>query len=329
MKTRTNSPGFIYIIEYIGSHPGLKGKKYAGCSTWKKNWESYYGSPSKKRCKVVKLWKELTKIEPQNFKRTIVKELTQSENLIEEEIKLLQSVSPNIQRDPIWLNNCIPRKNGFPIYNPTEKEKKQIQKKREQTNMEKYGIPYHVIDRDKSRKACISRYGVDHHNKTVKNKQKVSQHRKEYFASLTPEQRKEHGRRVMEGKDPKRVIEGIEKGKQTKANRSQEYKNQLEANRYKKWCDKYYNRSEQEKQHTSDRCRAAGNRRLQYYLTIKYNDTGEEFSDFLKNLPKHGFALDGIKQRMKTDITKPLYSRTVKRWITILAVTKRPDLPTP
>lgn len=327
MTTRNNSPGFLYITEYIGDTEILKGKKYAGCSTWKRGWEKYYGSPSSKYDAAVDQWYIELKTNPNNFKRTIVRELVEGNDIVEEEIKLLSSLSEDIITDPIWLNRAIPRVGGFPHYKPTPEEKLQIQNKRETTNIQRYGVKSNYCNAQWKKDRMIARYGTSNYNKTPQGRQKVSKHRKEYFGSLTPDQLLEHGAKSKAG----RTLEGVEAGNKkrsiTRSKRTPEQCEAIEIKRRAKWEAKYRNRTNDEIQQTREKCAAASQKRPQYYLTIQYNDTGEVISDYLKNLPAYGFALDGIKHRMKTDISKPLYSRTVKRHITILKVEKRADSP--
>ena len=121
---------------------------------------------------------------------------------------------------------------------------------------------------------------------------------------------------------------GIEKAKITKSSKPEHVKQQIEQKRRINWEHKYYTRNKIEKQQTSNRCSIASRRKNSYFITIKFEDTGEIINEFLPILiTKYGFARDGIMYRIKSnDLQKPLYSRTVKRRITIITYCKKPQL---
>lgn len=162
---------------------------------------------------------------------------------------------------------------------------------------------------------------------SIQKKQR-SERCKAYFASLTPEQLKFHGQKSLRNRNPNNIKFGIEKAKQTKHSKSAHVKQQIEQKRRINWEQKYYNRSEIEKQQTSIKCSIASKRKKSYFITIKFLDTGEIISDFLPILiTRYGFARDGIMYRIKSNnIQKPLYSRTVKKTIVIISYCKKPQL---
>lgn len=151
---------------------------------------------------------------------------------------------------------------------------------------------------------------------------------KAYFASLTPKQLKLHGQKSLRNRNPINVQFGIEQAKKTKHSKSVQEKQQIEQKRRIKWEQTYYSRNKMEQHQTSIKCSLASKRKKSYFITLQFTDTGEIINEFLPILiTKYGFARDGIMYRIQSnDIHKPLYSRTVKRKISIISYCKKSQL---
>jgi hypothetical protein len=325
-----NKIGFVYIIEYIGENPLLQGLKYAGSKTFTKNWQKYLGSPSTKGCGKCKAWKEEAKLYPENFIRKIISYADSRESLLQLEIDLLNDVTDDIITDSTWLNNSIPRIGAFPTYIFTEEEQLEAKKKRCETNIKKYGVPYLLMSEDyrnKLKSMLVNRYGEDHYNKTDEGKKRTSENSKNYFSSLTETERKQHGQKSLRGRTKQGAEIGLKKRRETLKNRPKEISKKIEQNRKAKWDQKYYNRTEEQKRITSEKCRAAGLKVPTRWVGIKFLDTGEIIEGFLKDITKqYNIAVDGIMNRYNTNrLDKPIYSRTCKRNIQLLSLDFRPQ----
>jgi hypothetical protein len=317
--------GFIYRIDYKGDNIVIKNCSYAGSKriTNKTNWDSYFGSPSTKNCIKCKTWKLESKKNPQDFHKQIIKYVDETENLIFEEIKFLRSVSDNIIKDLNWLNNSIPRLGAFPEFIFDQQTMSLREEKRIKTTLKNKGIKYAFLDKAKAKQTCLERYGVDHQNKRKESKDKNAQHKKVYFGSMTPEDKKLHGLKSKLGRDAQNVKNGILKTKQTKNQWSNEYKEYIENKRKIKWFKSVNNRSEADKKIIFEKYKFASKKlRKQYYITIEYMQTGDIKSLFLNDWLNLGFARDGIMSRIKKNLSLPLYSRTLNIWIKILKYEK-------
>jgi hypothetical protein len=147
---------------------------------------------------------------------------------------------------------------------------------------------------------------------------------KKYFNGLSKEELKAHGKKSLAGRTERGKQVGIKKQLRTKKAKSEHEKAKLEKKRYISWSKSYYSRSDKDKAITSKKCQIASKKRPQYFITIQYLDDGLIQSKFLNEWLNEGFARDGIMDRIKSkNISKPLYSRTTKKNISILKVIKK------
>ena len=146
-----------------------------------------------------------------------------------------------------------------------------------------------------------------------------------YWKSLSDEEKKEMGRRSLEGRTSEGVAAGAAKQKKTKSRWSSIRKDKIESKRKLGWSKAYYNRSDAEKQETSDKCRLAGYKRSMYFIKFLYDGNLREM--FLKDMIAEGIARDGIMYRIKgkVDLTKPFKSRTTKHSIQLISYEMRND----
>ena len=315
--------GLIYRIDYIGENTILKNCKYAGSTTRLDKWSGYFGSPSTKGCIKCKMWRQLSKSRPEDFKKIIITEVFQGESITQKEAEYLKSVSNDIIADKEWLNASIPREGAFPQYSFTKEKMQERETKRKYTTYKKTGFEYGFLDIEKRRNTCNERYGVSNYNQLDTQKLKNSLHKKKFFSQMSKEDKKLHGLKSLTNRNELNVKIGVEKCKKTKSTYTAEKKNQIEVSRYKKWCEKYYNRSNEEKAQTSKKCTIASTMlRKQYYITIHNHTSNTCESKFLSEWLKCGYARDGIMDRIKNNSKEQLFSRTTKQIISIVKVVK-------
>jgi hypothetical protein len=153
--------GFIYIVEYTGSLLQLQGKKYIGSKHYNKGspWETYLGTPTSAKDAVVLLWREQLKKCPSDFRRTIIREVMNSEKILNVEREVMAEYGVTTNAESCWINRGIPSHKNMNTAEAIQKRKK----------------------------TCKDRYGVDHPSQTEK--------RRKAFSVLmhTEERRKKRG----------------------------------------------------------------------------------------------------------------------------------------
>ena len=162
--------GFIYLVKYIGHNELIKGKKYIGSRKCYGNWESYLGSPVS-CCDVVTIWRNELKSNPDSFKRTILKEIYDTDvDLYHEEDLVMKEHNVSIIKESEWINRSYPIIGGMnsPLRSNEEKE----------------------IMVSKRRGTLVSKYGVDHYSKTPEMRELVR------VAMHTPEARDKRGKSI-------------------------------------------------------------------------------------------------------------------------------------
>lgn len=315
--------GVIYRIDYKGNNPTIYNLSYGGSKmfTESKDWDRYYGSPSKSDCEKCKTWKIESKKNPHDFEKHVIEYVYSDESITEKEAQYLRSVSSDIVNDERWLNSAIPRANGFPEFRFTPEQMKLREEKRMQTLKETTGSELSRIFTDiEYRKQCtLEKYGVDHVSKLQHMREHVSKHRKEYFDSLTPEEKKQHGLKSLMNRKRENVMDGARRGGITKRNFSDEKKQDIETRRRAKWEKAVAEMTPEKKKEVSDRCKYASNflRPLQYAY-IEYKDSDIVYSDFAK-LWKCKIDIDFLIKKFKDgnssffhDIVKNKYLRVIK-----------------
>jgi hypothetical protein len=325
MSENENYIGFIYRIDYIGDNPIIKNLSYAGSKklSSKLKWNRYYGSPSKKDCIKCKEWKIESKLNPKNFKKEIISFVNEGESITKKEIEYMKSVSSNIIKDEKWLNSCIPRIGSFPecILSKEQIENK-IKKAKETISSIKNKASRLKMISIKRKETCNSLYNVDHFNKTEEAKTKNSIHKKQYFSSMTEQERILHGIKSLKGRKKENVILGCLKSLKTRKEFDDNKKLQIEKNRKEKWYKSINNRSEEKKKEISEKYRHNSIFfQKQLYVTIMDIETGIVESDFIKNWILRGYARDGIRDRIKKNSKKILFSRKCKKNIIIVSHT--------
>jgi hypothetical protein len=147
----------------------------------------------------------------------------------------------------------------------------------------KCGVEYAFLDKQKSKQTCMERYGVDHPNKRNESKRNNSKHKREYFGCMTFEEKKEHGKKSLRGRDLTKVKEGILKSLNTKRSWSEEYKAQLQSRRKEKWHKSVKQRDPEKKKEIYQKYKYASTKlRKQYFLQITYLDTNVTKTIFFK-----------------------------------------------
>jgi hypothetical protein len=64
-----------------------------------------------------------------------------------------------------------------------------------------------------------------------------------FWSTLTEQERKTIGQKSLQNRNKNNVLEGSKRASITKANKPQHIKADIERRRYKKWCEKMYNRT--------------------------------------------------------------------------------------
>jgi hypothetical protein len=323
MNENKNYIGFVYRIDYIGNNPVIKNLSYAGSKklSSKIKWDCYYGSPSKKDCIKCKEWKIESKLYPKNFKKEIIFFVHEGESITEKEIEYMKSVSSDIIKDEKWLNSSIPKIGAFPEFKFTKDSLLDRENKRKKTILEKTGKEHgYFVDLDKRKKTCLKKYNVDHFNKTEEAKNKNSLHKKQYFSSMSEEERKLHGFKSLKGRKKQNIILGALKSSKTRNQFDDFRKKEIENKRKEKWMESTKNRSEEKIKHIKE-MNSRSNRlfRKRLFITIKDIDNNIVISDFMSNLEKKGYARDGIRNRIKYNSLKPLFSRKCKKNIIVIS----------
>lgn len=158
---------------------------------------------------------------------------------------------------------------------------------------------------------------------TLKQLQNRSENTKKYFQSLTPEQLKEHGKKSLQNRSKNNILAGKISRKITNSNKSVKEKQDIEARRYSKWRQSISTHTSEKKLEISNKCKFASKQlRKQYYIKIKNLTTNEIKTQFLNDWLADGFARDGIMDRIKSNSTNSLYSRTIKQWVQIISWVK-------
>lgn len=314
--------GFIYRIDYTGDNPKLKGLSYAGSKkiSSKLKWNNYFGSPSKKGCEISIEWKMESKRNPNTFKKSIIKYVYEGESLVQNEIDYLKSVSEDIKKDEKWLNHSIPRLGSFPECEFSPEERKEIFQKRKKTIFEKTGKEYgEFLNLEKRKNTWEKIYGVDHPNKTEDAKKRNASHKKEYFSKMTPEERKLHGKKVLEGSTPESRKIGSIKSAITRSQFSKEKKKEIDNKRKESWKISIENRSEEKRKkflehnkYISEYCTK------RVYVTLKIVEDNVIKSGFLIDLTKEGFGRTGISNCIKRKLDRPVYCRKIKKHVLVL-----------
>jgi len=303
--------GFIYKIEYIGNNPIIKGLNYIGSKTFTKNWEKYLGSPSKKNCDKVKEWRCLTKLFPDDFKRTILKIVSCDENIVEQEINYMKKVSDDIVNDPLWLNCAIPRLGGFPSYKPSQRDYEEMNKKRKATNKERYGVDCLLRSTEFKKKHTMKKYGVESFSQLPTSRSNISECMKRYWSTRTEEQLHLHGKKSLENRNPENVAKGVESAKRKRVEWTEDHKSFIENKRRANWEKSYYNMSEDKKRERSIRCSEASKKQKQTFITYRDLDSNITHSKFLTDMIKlEGYKRDGIDSRIKN---KDIFSKPIKK----------------
>lgn len=319
--------GVIYRIDYKGNNPTILNKSYGGSKmlTSPSSWDKYYGSPSKRGCIKCETWKIESKINPVDFEKHIIDYVYSDESISEKEAQYLKSVSPDIVNDGKWLNSAVPRAKGFPEFRFTPEEMEQREMKRKQTLEEKTGssIPRIFSDIDYRKQCTLEKYGVDHISKLPHMRDHVSKHRKQYFDSLTPEEKKLHGMKSLMNRKKENVIAGTEKGKLTKQNFSEEKKQDIESRRRESWNKAVAEMTPAKKQEISDRCKYASNfLRPLIYVYIEYKDSNTIESDFLKNW-RCKLPIEKLVSRYKKSDDSFYFDSKTERYLRVLKTEKR------
>lgn len=314
--------GFIYRIDYIGSNPIIQGLSYAGSKlhSSKIKWEKYFGSPTKKNCIKCKTWKVESIKNPQDFNKQIIEYVYEGESITQKEAEYMKSVCDDIINNDKWLNTAIPKLKGFPECIFSKKERLDIFKKRQKTNLEKYGNIYgNFTNIEKRINTCLKKYGVTHVNKLESRKIKNSEHKKNFFSSMSPEEKKLHGEKIKNGQNKNNLKEGLKKSLITRSLFPEEKKKEIQNKRKEKWKNAVNNRSK-EKQEKLNKIYSESSYLYNKfrYITIKYLETGKIESKFMSDWKKEGFGEDGIRDRIKNNSFKPLWSKTKKVWIVVL-----------
>lgn len=320
-----NCIGFIYRIDYTGNNEIIKNLSYAGSKriTSKLKWGSYFGSPSKKDCIKCLEWKKESKSFPENFHKQIISFVYENESITEKEIEYLKTISTDIVNDEKWLNHSIPRIGGFPEFKFDEDSMKKREIKRKNTVLLKTGHEHgYFIDINKRKNTCLKRYNVDNYNKTEKAKTNNSNHKKQYFGLMSDEQKRNHGEKSLKARKIENVITGSLKSTITRNNFDQNKKDEIEKKRKEHWYKSISNRTEEKKKYISEiYSQNSKFFQKQLYVTIKHVDTGIIESDFIKNWIHRGYARDGIRDRIKHNSKKILFSRKCKKNIIIISHT--------
>lgn len=277
--------GFIYRIDYMGDCDVIKGTSYGGSKkiTQTHRWEKYFGSPSKLNCERCEAWKRESFQNPHLFNKQIISYVYANESIAEKEAEYLRIVSDDIVNDPKWLNTAIPRKGAFPEFKFTSEQMAERERKRQQTVLEKTGTKNGILDDVEKRKQfTYAKYGVEHYNQLPQAREHASKHRKEYFGSLTADERKAHGQKSLANRAPENVERGRQAGMLTKKMFSEEKKRDIENRRRAKWEKAVSSMSFEKKQSVSDRCKFASNfLRPLRYITIEFKDSHKE-ADYFK-----------------------------------------------
>ena len=321
--------GFIYRIDYIGNHSLIKGCSYAGSKKESQlhKWLKYFGSPSKKNCEKCLAWKMESKKNPQLFVKTIIRDVYPHESIVACEIEYLRSVSDDIVSDERWLNSAIPRVGSFPDFKFSSNEMASRETKRKSTMLERTGYEHNFQNTSKMKAAIYEKYGVENINQLPEYRMRNSAHKKKYFTNMTEQERKAHGKKSLQGRDPEKVKLGAEKQKQTKMEWPLEYKQALESNRRIKWQNTIDSHTPEKRAEISNICKYASTMlRKQYYITLEFLESAKVESKFLNDWLKDGFARDGLMDRIKINSHKPLFSRTLKLWVKVIAHTKKQPL---
>jgi hypothetical protein len=305
--------GFIYRIDYIGSNDKIKGLSYAGSkkTSSKLKWESYYGSPSKKNCEKCEAWNVESKINPNDFKKEIIKEVYEGDSITKNEIEYMKSVSNDIKNDPKWLNAAIPRLGAFPEFVFSESEMKKREIKRKNTIKKMTGNENgSIINIEKRRKTCIAKYGVSHFNKTETGRKNTSIRKKKYFSSMSEEERKAHGQKSLQGRDPKKSKITAQKGAETRKNFSEEKKIEIQNKRKEKWYAALKNRNEEQHKIICEKYRHNSYfYQKNLYVTLENLENSIIESKFVKDWESMGIPRDSIQRRIKNNSKAPIYSR--------------------
>jgi hypothetical protein len=90
-----------------------------------------------------------------------------------------------------------------------------------------------------------------------------------FWSSLSEQERKIIGQKSLQNRDKHNVLEGSRRASITKANKPQHIKADIESRRYKKWCDKMYNRTIEQNKIRSARCSEASKKQSIVFLKIE------------------------------------------------------------
>lgn len=90
-----------------------------------------------------------------------------------------------------------------------------------------------------------------------------------FWANKTLKERKQIGRLSLLNRDPERVKIGCIKASITKNKKTKKVKRDIEQRRFKKWCEKIYNMSEDKKTLRSKKCSIAANKKKVVFLQIE------------------------------------------------------------
>ena len=196
--------------------------------------------------------------------------------------------------------------------------------KRKHTMLNNTGFEHNFQNTQKMKESVLKKYGVENVNQLTEYRQRNSKHKKMYFASMTSEERKLHGKKSLQGRDAVNVMLGAEKQKLTKQSWSSEYKKQLEENRRAKWQLSIDCHTPEKRKEISNVCKYASTMlRKQYYITIEFIDEQRNESKFLNEWLSEGFARDGVMDRIKNCSTEPLFSRKLKKWVRVVSFIKK------
>jgi hypothetical protein len=154
------------------------------------------------------IWRNELKTNPENFKRVILKNVTDSENIYTEEHLMMEKFGVDLKSNSKWINRSFPILNGLSDNFLDDDQLQAIKEKRKQT--------------------CIQKYGVDHPSKTIINRKKC----KARFN--TDDVRKRRGKSISKAWKNKTKIE-LEQITQKRTKKLQKYLSNQK--NYSKHCE--------------------------------------------------------------------------------------------